>query len=64
MKISGITLTEKEYKVIEIIRKEGQWTPPHAQVPTVKNLMAKGICDWNETYMSLILTKFGKTLDL
>ncbi len=64
MKISGINLSEKEYKVIEIIRKDGKWKPPHAQVPTVKNLIAKGICDWHPDYIHLVLTDLGKGLDL
>lgn len=64
MKVGNLKLSEKEYKVIEKIRREGCWVPPHAQVPTVKNLISKGICDWDKGYISLILTQKGKEIEL
>lgn len=62
--MTNIKLSDKEYRVIETIRKDGQWKPPLAQNATVKNLIAKGICDWNSGYDSLILTKKGQEIEL
>ena len=64
MKISGITLTEKEYRVIEKIRTTGRWMPPNSQNATAQNLIKKGICYWNSGYDALILTQFGKSIEL
>lgn len=57
-------LSDKEYRVIETIRKTGRWRPPNSQNTTAQNLIKKGICDWNPGYDYLILTKLGKEIDL
>lgn len=59
-----IKLSPKEYEVMETIRREGKWLPPNSQNATAKNLMKKGLCDWNGAYSHIVFTDKGKLLEL
>lgn len=63
-KVTAKSLSQKEYEVIEAIRRDGKWKPPNDQNKTLKKLVAKGLVDFNESYSAIILTQKGKEIDL
>ncbi len=52
--------SEKQKKIIEIIKQKGRVSITNNA--TAKALIRSGVCDWDESYNRLILTKKGKEL--
>ena len=63
--MAKIKLSQKQKKVILIIKEKGRWKHPVSdQNATVKKLFSLGVVEWNNDFTGLVLTSLGEQIEI